>query len=726
MNLLFPKSFIAILLVFFSATLKAESVILISSNDSLGFYKRTIDQVVVGSLAKSNTSFRLFTEDLSMIANDKNFDTTEWLRSINRKYAYSDVKRLAVVGPLARQIISENHKDLLPNADKYLVSGAKVTEIKSGHAPKVISEAERLEETINLIAAMMPNIKSIGIISGDKKDIGIINKLKQSNSYKYDLNIWSPKASYDEVLEAASELSNDEVIIFSGKLSDGEGNRKTTENFISELVSASSQPVFTTWSTALNSGVVGGGVVSPDKVGASIASLLTGTFSEEDKLVTIKVNYQTLEKLGVDQSTLPADVVYYNEPVHMLDDLVRLKSFGLWVVGGLLALVLLILFFARMQSRKALIASRNEQRLIAERSKSQTLFGVIAHELRTPVSAIAMMTEGSDNRDYQDINDTAQDLLSTIDDMSLMINPDHKRPVRFTTSNLVGFNDALLKRVAPVISSSGFTYHQECHVDEKYLTASITTDFYRVRVAVSNLIRNACLHSQGKSVYMTTRSFVDTSNNAEYIEWEIRDDGVGIKESDINRLFEAHQRGQSKAIGTGLGLFITKNLIEDIGGQVSYERSKEGGSQFTVRVPIKIENDQKIVEVEVDNNFLSQLREKQFLLVEDEAMLRMLGQKLVGSIADKVQVASNGKEALISFDPSIDVVITDYFMPEIDGVELTQTLRKDGFKGIIIGATAATIGSQTQHLWDAGCDDVLSKPLTKEKLITSLSNLLKG
>lgn len=726
MRLLFPKFYLAILLVVCSAPLKAESVVLITSNDSLGSYKRTFEQKLIDSLVISNASVRYFTEDLSMIADRESFNESEWLRSINMKYASSDVERVVAIGSLARSIVSEHYAMLLPNANKYLVLGANVTELKSGYAPRVISEAERLEETINLITTMMANVKSIGVISGDYRDSLVINSLKQSNAYQFDLNLWDQNASYDEILESATTLSKDEVIIFSGKSYDGKGERRETEDFISELVSASSQPVFTTWGTALNSGVVGGAIIEPEKVGASIASLFLGTFSEQEKLVTIKINHQAINEFGIDTSLIPADVSYYNKPIKMLDDLDRIKFYGFWVISGLFVTLLLVAIFAKLQSKKAMIALANEHKLIAERTKAQTLFGVIAHELRTPVSAIAMMTEGSENRDYRDINDTAKDLLSTIDDMSLMINPDHKRPVRITSSNLEIFNTTLTNRIAPIINSSGFTYHQELLADEKYLSASILTDFYRVRVAVSNLIRNACLHSQGKNVYLTTRSFVDASNNAEYIEWEIRDDGVGIGKSDINRLFEAHQRGQSKAIGTGLGLFITKNLIEDIGGQVSYERSiKEGGSQFTVRVPIKIESDQQILDVMTDNNFLSELSGKQFLLVEDEALLRMLSQKLVGNITNKVQVAPNGSEALNNFDPSTDVVITDYFMPEMDGVELTQILRKNGFQGLIIGATAATIGDQTQKLFDAGCDDVISKPLTKEKLMTSLSKLLK-
>ena len=721
-----PKSYLVIALALFSVVVKAESVILISSNDSVGTYKKTIDQVVTESLANSDTSLQYFTEDLSMITNYKDFNSSEWVGYLNNKYRSSDVVRVAAVGVLARKAVFENYTSLLPNAEKYLIAGSKVTQYQSDFAPKVISEAERIDETIKLITTVIPTIKRIAVITGDSKDIGLIRKIMRLNGYDFDVNIWGVDTTYDEVLERAAMLSNDDAIIFSGKLTDSNGDRRSTESFISQLVSASSEPVFTTWSSALNSEVIGGAIVSPDKVGASVASLLKGTFTDKQNLVTTKMNFQALKDLGIDQSLLSDDVVFYNEPTLIWEDLDKLKSYGAVAIGFLLFSLVLISMLAKYQARKALISLENEKNLIDERSKAQTLFGVIAHELRTPVSAISMMTEGSDNKDYQDINETAQDLLSTIDDMSLMVNPDHVREVRINIVKLERFNEALSKRVAPVISSSGFGYHQELIVEDKYLTSFISSDFYRVRVAVSNLIRNACLHSQGKNVFLLTRSIEDQSENACYIEWEIRDDGVGINESDINRLFEAHQRGQSKASGTGLGLYITKSLIEDIDGQVSYERLKEGGSKFVVRVPIKLAKQVNTTDIKLDDELLSKIQEKHILLVEDEAMLRMLGQKLVGSFSDNVQVAPNGKAALENFDPLTDIVITDYFMPEMDGFELTKTLRKNGFEGLIIGATAATIGDQIKQLREAGCNDVISKPLTKEKLIASLCVLFKS
>lgn len=721
-----PKSYLVIALTLFSVVVKAESVILISSNNSLGTFKKTIDQVVTASFANSNTSLQYFTEDLSMINDYKDFDGSEWAGYLNNKYRSSDVVRVAAVGPLARKAVSENYTSLLPNAEKYLIAGAKVTQYQNDFAPKVISEAERIDETIKLITTVIPTVKRIAVITGDLRDIDLIRKIKRLNGYDFDVNIWGVDTTYDEVLERAAMLSNDDAIIFAGKLTDSNGDRRSTESFISQLVSASSEPVFTTWSSALNSEVVGGAIVSPEKVGASIASLLKGTFTNKHNLVTTKMNFQALKNLGIDQSLLSDDVVFYNEPTLMWEDIDKLKRYGVVAITLLLFSLLLISGLARYQSRRAAIALENEQRLIAEQSKAQTLFGVIAHELRTPVSSISMMTEGSDNKDYQDINETAQDLLSTIDDMSLMVNPEYVREVRINTVELERFNEALSKRVAPLISSSGFGYHQELIVEDKYLTSFISSDFYRVRVAVSNLIRNACLHSQGKNVFLLTRSIEDQSANACYIEWEIRDDGVGIDESDINRLFEAHQRGQSKASGTGLGLYITKSLIEDIDGQVSYERLKEGGSKFVVRVPIKLAKQVNTTDIKLDDELLSKIQEKHILLVEDEAMLRMLGQKLVGSFSDNVQVAPNGKAALENFDPLTDIVITDYFMPEMDGFELTKALRKNGFEGLIIGATAATIGDQIKQLREAGCDDVISKPLTKEKLIASLCVLLKS
>ena len=706
----------------FTITAQAESVILISSLKSHGTYQKTIDRVVADSLPRINPSIEFYKEDLSMLTDIENVDNL--IQHINSKYSEKEVSKVVALGTVARALVSNNPNTLIPSSDKYLIAGPQLTEIKAGSTPKVISEAVRLEETINFASKHLPTLRRLVVIVGEDKNERTVESLEDKYSYKFDVTVWGADTSYDEVLKSAADLPPDTAIVFAGKLIDGQGNTRPTSSFVSDLVTTTQSPVFTTWVTAFVPGVIGGTVVSPDKVGETISKVLSGTLKTDEQLISTRLNFAALKRLGIDEQSLANDVIVLNKPVAFFDDAKKLTKYATALIATLLVIAVFLLFLSRVQSRKTTLLQKSEKKLLAEKAKSQTLFGVIAHELRTPVSAISMMTADSESGSSKEIYQTAQDLLYTIDDMSMMVNPDSARPIRMESILLKDFNELLHKRVSPVIASSGINYHEDHLVSDQYLTSKISSDFYRIRIALTNLIRNACLHSEGNNIHLTTRSVTD--QKGDYLEWEIRDDGVGIKDADINRLFTAHERGQSKAVGTGLGLFIVKTFIEDIKGNISYQHSNGGGSTFVVRVPITLEVKHPIEQTVNNESARLDLNNKRILLVEDEAMLRMLGQKLVGTFSNTVETAQNGKEALENFNPATDIVFTDYFMPEMDGVELTKSLRDQGFKGLIIGVTAATIGDQVNDLWNAGCDDVISKPLTKDKLTATLVKLMHG
>ena len=118
------------------------------------------------------------------------------------------------------------------------------------------------------------------------------------------------------------------------------------------------------------------------------------------------------------------------------------------------------------------------------------------------------------------------------------------------------------------------------------------------------------------------------------------------------------------------------------------------------------------------------LTEKKVLLAEDTPTIRMLSTKLIESQGASVAAAEDGEKALeIALNKDFDLVITDIFMPNMDGYELTRSLRENGYTGPIIGVTAATIGEERDKLIAAGANAAIGKPLTKEKLLDTLAAL---
>lgn len=713
----------------FAANVFAKGVLLISSSELTGDFQRTIDATVIDLIRESGEDIAVYREDLSMITNFDRFDRSDWVEDTNRKYADAEIDRVVGIGGFSRLLIGETRRDLLPKAIKYEVAGSKVLEHGLDAKTRILSESERTLASLELISTLFPATQKVLLISGDPKTPAQVGMFNESLLNSMRIEHWGLDRSYAEIIDGVAALDPNTVILFSGMLSDRDGERRSTESFITELYEVANRPIFSTWGSALGYGAVGGAFVEPRLIGETIAALILETFVDSSSLLSIKLDHHALERWDLDASHLTGDVEVVNTPEAFLDDVDRVVTYAVAVLGALSAMLIGLGFRSRLMGQRAAAAEAVAVRLGLEKAKSQTLFGVVAHELRTPVSAIAMMTAQSEQvsehqRDL--IYQTTQDLLSTIDDMSLMINPNLSRPLRRSNSSLQAFNDSVNKRVESVISASGMSFEQYNELSEELLQTEMVTDFYRVRVAVSNLIRNACLHSQGSQVLLINRTGEEASSGATYLEWEVRDDGVGIDERDIDRLFLSEQRGDTTAAGSGLGLYITKNLIEELGGEVHYQRGSKRGSRFFVRVPMHLAShstasaDQKIVANEAE---LSALR---VLFVEDEATLRLLGEKLVSKVVAEVDVAVDGQEALDRFDPAYDVVITDYFMPRLDGVALVKTLREQGYNGLVIGVTAATIGDQTDELSKAGCDAVIPKPLTIEKLKQTLSEQLES
>ena len=384
----------------------------------------------------------------------------------------------------------------------------------------------------------------------------------------------------------------------------------------------------------------------------------------------------------------------------------------------------------RESERVAAELKRANHALETLQEKRNQLFGMVAHELRTPVAAIMMMVNESNDAELlerkSDILRSSRDLLTTIDDMRMLVNPDLKRPIRLETFTVEELNEQISTSVASIVSATGMQYLQHNALPIRSATQSFSSDSYRVRHAVTNLIKNACLHSEGSRVSLISRIYQDGLGD-EYLQWVVLDDGVGIPEAMLLRLFSAGERGDSKSDGSGFGLYIAKSWIEELGGSVNY-RLRQGanrGSEFRVTVPLLRESAGSPVEVasESEAQRLNQFSKLRVLMVEDEAVLRMLGQKLVGQLVASVEVAENGAVGLELFSEEYDVVLSDYFMPQVNGPEMIKVMRDQGFKGAIVGVTAATIGEQRSDLLGAGADLVLSKPLTKESIIEAFEQL---
>ncbi|MDR0649183.1 MAG: transporter substrate-binding domain-containing protein, partial [Synergistaceae bacterium] len=422
-----------------------------------------------------------------------------------------------------------------------------------------------------------------------------------------------------------------------------------------------------------------------------------------------------------------------------------------WLIGVSVlmlfaAALLLILFFKTRQTGKALeltvrertreLEIQTEAAQAASEAKSSFL-ARMSHEIRTPMNAIIGMSELA-IREYgkpeglnfiAEIRQAGTNLLSIINDIldfskieagSLQINQ-----APYGTASLL--NDVLTiihvrmkekpVRLIPEIDSA--------------LPAALEGDETRVRQILLNLLSNAAKYTSEGFVKFSA-SGERTGDRRINLTFRVADSGIGIKPEDVGKLFgdfvRVDQNRNVSVEGSGLGLVIARSLCRAMGGDISVESEYGKGSVFTAAIIQTIANDQPVGDVGVKISATPRYEDVRFtapgvsvLLVDDIATNLMVIKGLLAPYGMNVSTCLNGRKAIELVEKeSFDIVFMDHMMPEMDGLEATETIRAmegDYFKTVpIIALTANAISGMREMFLANGFNDYLAKPIEIPKL----------
>lgn len=359
------------------------------------------------------------------------------------------------------------------------------------------------------------------------------------------------------------------------------------------------------------------------------------------------------------------------------------------------------------------------QELERQNEERSRLFAIISHEIRTPLASLKMLAE--QNRLSEKLLQGAEmeslidQSLQLLNDLRSVINPEDKEQPRPTEPcSLKQIVDEAIKVVLPILGAEGLRLETDL-VDASEDEFGI--DRHGLRRILVNLLKNSALHSGGDQVKLTL-SLGGESDGLTVFFISIEDNGRGVPDDQVKSLFLPFMQSGEDRSGSGLGLMIVKKLISEMGGSIHYLPSKMGGARFLIELPVNPVSSAKAL---VTEKIKLDLANSRILYAEDNPTLRKLTEYVLNSFKPKkLVVTTDGSEALkeyTSANGAFDLVITDIFMPNMSGYELTEHLRELGFAGKIVGLTAATLGDETNRLIQLGADDVIEKPLTKEKLL---------
>jgi CheY-like chemotaxis protein/two-component sensor histidine kinase len=256
---------------------------------------------------------------------------------------------------------------------------------------------------------------------------------------------------------------------------------------------------------------------------------------------------------------------------------------------------------------------------------------------------------------------------------------------------------------------------------DRYFNSDVT----RLKQVLTNLIGNASKFTDKGGVTVTARQVSSNSELAE-VYFGVEDTGIGMTTAEQNSIFEAFNQAESSTTrrygGTGLGLTISKKIVEKMGGQLEFRSEKGIGScfSFTIKMPI-VQNHKNYVN-ENKVSALQSLKGAKVLIAEDSHVNMTITRKFLQRWDVEIDEAENGLIALEKFrNNKYDVLLIDLDMPVMDGFQALAEIRKVNDKIPAIAFTAAVLPQMKEFLASKGFNDFLQKPFRPEDLHNKIS-----
>ena len=381
----------------------------------------------------------------------------------------------------------------------------------------------------------------------------------------------------------------------------------------------------------------------------------------------------------------------------------------------------------------------------ANQAKSNFL-ATMSHEIRTPLNAILGLVQILLQKNYLNdefidalnrINNSGENLLGIINDIldlsKIETGKMELNPIEYDLPTLI--NDAVQLNMVRI----GERPINFLLVINENLPYKLIGDELRLKQILNNLLSNAIKYTKKGFVKMTVENLpVDDNDNELDLIITIEDTGQGIKPEDQKKLFTDYLRFNTdinkNTEGTGIGLKITKNLVELMNGSISVETTYGKGSRFIVLVkqkrvdcePIGTQLAESLCNFNYNDKKLNNSKLFEYipipygkvLVVDDMETNLFVAEGLLKLYQLQIEKAINGYEAIkkVGQGDHFDIIFMDHMMPVMDGIQATQLLRSQGYQGTIIALTANALTGNDTMFMENGFDGFIPKPINIKQL----------
>ena len=426
--------------------------------------------------------------------------------------------------------------------------------------------------------------------------------------------------------------------------------------------------------------------------------------------------------------------------------LVRVKFRGDYAVAG---------YVRDLRELKAMIAEMRRAEIAEESSKAKSDFlAKMSHEIRTPMNAILGITEIqlqdsalplATKEALERIYNSGDLLLGIINDILDL----SKIEAGKLELSLVQYDIASL--IHDTVKLNVMRYESKpinfkLDVGEN-VPAKLTGDELRIKQILNNLLSNAFKYTQEGLIELTLSAEMQDDRKNVNLFIKVSDTGQGMTVEQVKKLGDKFSRfnleANRKTEGTGLGMNITRNLIQLMSGDISIESNPGRGSVFTVRLPqgcvseepigkeladnlmkLNLKNTTKMRNAQITQDFMPYGR---VLVIDDVETNLYVARGLMAPYGLSLDTGMSGFEAVdkIRDGASYDIIFMDHMMPRMDGIEATKLIRSLEYNRPIVALTANALAGQAEMFLSNGFDDFISKPIDIRQLNSVLNKMIR-
>jgi len=618
-------------------------------------------------------------------------------------------------------------------------------------------------DNLSLIKKLHPNYSKIYFIVDQSKTGNIIYDrafglyMPVSGEYNYE---FLRDYSFDELYEKVSALDENAVILLTAFTKDRNNNYCSYDEIIKNLRKHTDVPIYGTWDFYLGKGIVGGklnvGYNLGYRAGSMATEILNGRDISEISIEISESNYQfdytELKNKGISKNDLPDGSFVINYPLsNFFSNKQQTIFFGIILV--LFFIIILILWgylIVRKQRNLEEIKLRKNLEMSNERlsflkdkmeesNRLKTAFiANMSHEFRTPMNGIIgfsellkddeTIDEETRKKYFAIIQQSGRVLLNLVDDI-IDISKIESSKLRLNY-NEFRLNEILDDLLSFFISErDGLKKNKIKMLLEKeydYQDLVIYSDKSRIRQVLYNLLNNA--------LKFTSEGLIKFGYYIEmpYLVFFVKDTGIGLTDDEQEIIFEKFRQledyGTRKFGGSGIGLSLSRGIVENLNGEIWVDSEKDKGSTFYFSIPYQtIDEANREIQSEASDSASYEWPNKTILIVEDSIVSYQLLTKFLGKSKVNFLHAEDGLKAvkMCKTTDRIDLILMDVQLPIMNGLDATKEIKTFRPNLPIIAQTANALADDRRNILNAGCNDYIAKPINRTELFEKIDRYIK-